>query len=516
MPLRLYSSGSVNVDTGEWVPEQYSCSSPTCDYVGRYMIGHELHFSEIEQWVNDQENREDNPFFEEEDEPEPTDYHPVFGESIGTEQPWEEPPDSTYTHYYENRQYHDCGPCAYCERVIHMEDRRAQERVNEKINNISLPQYARSTDEPSHNTLTLDAKCTCFAHKAIKIKSKYGHVPMIDTVNYSYKPYWQLHRAKKEIFGPPTYYYLGVELETDNYTVLNSGGIRYSPIQRNEANAMAMPEEFWVPKEDSSISGTEFVSMPATLAWWREHRNDLKKMFTALLHAGYRSHDNNACGMHINISPQAFENAQHLYRMLTLLHIDLRWSLIMSQRRVDGMHSYYRPHDGTKPRYRMRAAEEAMKHGYTSLVDKHSILSFPDGQRFEFRLPRGTLRLDRFYKNLEWTVAMIEYTRNAKLRDSRPKKFMAWVRQNWIRFPTLHRYIKERFNKEYNPIATLKPPKKKKPISRTEQTLDLQPLASEDILAALQTLNNAATDNIVLSNWEYNEEVNISRLNLEA
>jgi hypothetical protein len=67
----------------------------------------------------------------------------------------------------------------------------------------------------------------------------------------------------------------------------------------------------------------------------------------------------------------------------------------------------------------------------------------PEG-RVEFRLPRGTLRVDRFFKNLQWTVAMVEYTRTAEVLESRPKAFMDWTVTKGREYPDLVAFLMER------------------------------------------------------------------------
>ena len=75
--------------------------------------------------------------------------------------------------------------------------------------------------------------------------------------------------------------------------------------------------------------------------------------------------------------------------------------------------------------------------------EKYSCLNAPAGQdRFEFRLPRGTLRLDRFYKNLEWTYAMIEMTRGTTDKIT-PVKFMEKIAES-RRYPNLLAFMNER------------------------------------------------------------------------
>jgi hypothetical protein len=270
---------------------------------------------------------------------------------------------------------------------------------------------------------------------------------------YSYKPRdWSL----KSIPNDPHSYYLGVELETDNFTTDSNGGYTRSRVSNEVAADMRRPKTLWVPKRDSSVSGPEFVSMPATLSYWQRQRSKLDDMFRMLLHAGYRSHDNDRCGMHINISRSAFDDSAHLFRFLTLLHASPAWALRMSQRTKESAARWASLNDLRLSADRQAIATAIMPRehtdywsGRTTTVypytdNRYCALNAPHGEpRFEFRLPRGTLRIDRFFKNLEWTVGMVEYTRTPTV-VAKPAPFMTWVEENRRAYPDLFGFLTEK------------------------------------------------------------------------
>jgi hypothetical protein len=326
--------------------------------------------------------------------------------------------------------------------------------------------------------LPTDANCGCEAHKLARFEDSKLSRAVIHSYSYSPSP-WRL----KSVKGEENPYYLGVELETDNYSSINPRGgsvpvTRRSMVATEMAADMRRPYNHWVPKHDSSVSGPEFASHPATLKWWRKNRARVAEMMQMLLHAGYRSHENDHCGMHINISRSAFESAKHLYRFLSLIHANPRWSMRMAQRTEDSARQWAKldarnvdertcedlvqgpvsrqepvtdwftgqpmlNRDGTP---RMRTVQSG---DWNGTGDRYVALNAPYSEpRFEFRLPRGTLRIDRFFKNLEWTVGMIEYTRSCKLKDATPRKFMAWAIANAKTYPDLVAFLKERFGTE--------------------------------------------------------------------
>jgi hypothetical protein len=255
--------------------------------------------------------------------------------------------------------------------------------------------------------------------------------------SYSYEPReWTLKSLPGDIYN----YHLGVELETDRR---RTGGVSLS---NGIAASLKRPARFWIAKHDGSVTGPEFASYPATLSWWNEHISDFADMFKMLLHSGYRSHEGGAAGMHVNISKTAFDDGNHLGRFMRMIYYSANWSLIMSQRTSHqaqqwaGLTGEY-PDDAAV----FTRARQVMG-GQSYYSNRYTALNTPNGeQRLEFRLPRGTLRIDRFFKNLEWTAGMVEYTRAiTDIGDITPERFMSWVGDNVTRWPNLFSYLNEK------------------------------------------------------------------------
>lgn len=231
-----------------------------------------------------------------------------------------------------------------------------------------------------------------------------------------------------------------------------------------EAAAMAAPRGLWHSKHDGSVTGPEYASQPATLAYWRSVRGSLTGMYKALLHGGLTSHDGDTCGMHVNIGTDAFyprdgipgraprpftaegqeAMTEHLYRFATLIAVNPRWTTRMSQRTHDSMRQWA-PIEGTiigNSTTRRQWAESIARRGYAS-QNRYCALNASNDERIEFRAPRGTLRIDRFYAKLEWVAAMVEYTRDGA-NPVRPSDFMRWVAAN-DEYPALLAFMRERF-----------------------------------------------------------------------
>jgi hypothetical protein len=278
------------------------------------------------------------------------------------------------------------------------------------------------------------ADCTCETCKAKRWEPsgiRYGRVE-----GYAFQPAggWKLRKVK----GEQTSLYMGVELETSRV------GWDFS---NEQAVSMRRPARFWVAKRDGSVSGPEFASHPASLSWWSSHQREMAEMFKMLVHAGFRSHDNGKAGMHVNISKSAFDGGGHLARFLTLVNYSKRWSLLMSQRTASQVNQWANFMEGyssaeAQEEEILRVSEDAFGI-WPSYWNKYTAVHVPARQeRVEFRLPRGTLRPDRFFKNLEWTAAMIEATETESIT---PRVFMSWAEQDGSdRYDNLRNFIIEK------------------------------------------------------------------------
>lgn len=219
----------------------------------------------------------------------------------------------------------------------------------------------------------------------------------------------------------------------------------------DEAVSVAQPVGLWHPKHDGSVSGPEFASQPCTMAYWRAHRPAVASMFKALLHGGMRSHDGDTAGLHVNIGSDAFGDgsgsgdvaSQHLKRFCQLVAVNPRFSTRMSQRTHSSASSWANMSDIGTPHRLERFIEEWRQYGQAG-TGHSSAVNLAHVGRVEFRMPRGTLRVDRFYAKLEWTASMVEYTRDAD-NALNVASYVAWVQARASEWPELVTYMKDRF-----------------------------------------------------------------------
>ena len=270
----------------------------------------------------------------------------------------------------------------------------------------------------THEVRDAESRCYCDSCKARRSEP---HALKRGTVHgWNYSPSRFIERRIK---GDAFPYVIGVELETVEWRVPNG-----YPLANDMAVDLRRPKNLWYAKYDGSVSGPEFVSHPATLTFWKAQEAKLSEMFSLLVHAGYRSHQGGQAGMHVNISKTAFTNDRHLHRFLTFLWGNIEWVTEVTQRTKSQLERWATP-------YAYSPATAAAMMGTRSRwsgspTGKYSLVNAPSGQdRFEFRGPRGTLRIDRFYKNLEFPAALIAYCRSDEAPDLHPEVFTDWVQQ---------------------------------------------------------------------------------------
>jgi hypothetical protein len=203
-------------------------------------------------------------------------------------------------------------------------------------------------------------------------------------------------------------WYLGVELEVELEE--NDGDDAVAAVER-------MPRE-WYAKEDGSLSnGLEFVSHPATWAWWR--RANLGWLDRGRLDGRWSAYDAGTCGMHVHVS-RAGLGRLHLWKLLAFASDNADYILRISRRDRARLEQWAAPEE-TKEMIARKAKGERPG-------DRYRAVNVLPRRTIEFRLFRGTIRPDRVRRNLAWVVALLEWTREASAKGLYPAKFHTWLR----------------------------------------------------------------------------------------
>ena len=193
--------------------------------------------------------------------------------------------------------------------------------------------------------------------------------------------------------------YFGVELETDTSELDVRAAYVSDLMQLPQAGA------FWLTQDGSLNNGVEVTSMPCTLDYhvtsglWEAVRD------TAAAH-GYRSHDTSTCGLHIHVNRGFFGKSGLVqdacaYKLTRLMQRFER-QLTTFARRIDnhwctyGTTTDYAKAPAKNDSILSKAADLKYYHGRTHA----KALNLQHSQTFEFRIFKGTLRVETLYASL--------------------------------------------------------------------------------------------------------------------
>jgi formylmethanofuran dehydrogenase subunit E len=175
-------------------------------------------------------------------------------------------------------------------------------------------------------------------------------------------------------------------------------------------------------KEDGSLSyaGFEIVTHPATLDY-HVNRFPWTDICEAALSYGYRSHDTDTCGLHVHASRSLFgdtETEQDLTIAKIILLVD-RWYdtyiVRFARRDISKMRQWAnKPNAGIKPE---DGEFDAVHKSKKSADNRYKAVNLCNRNTIEFRFFRGTLKRDTIIASIQWVNTIIQYCRNAPLKD---------------------------------------------------------------------------------------------------
>lgn len=226
-----------------------------------------------------------------------------------------------------------------------------------------------------------------------------------------------------DVSGTPTLY-LGLELEL------------HFPRGFNYNETRLFGESHWFVERGYHDVSIEFPFRPLTIGAYRASVDDIAAFLKALRDMGAKSHNGELCGQHIHMSRNAFVG-DHLYRMVDFIYRHERFSTALSQR-TDEQVDLYCEYDGN-----YRRGDERDNYYRQKVMGNSGGAMRLRPDTAELRLPRGTVRLDRFYKNLEWAQSAFEFSREAEYSDRNPDEYYRWLKTRGV-FPNLVSFIEEK------------------------------------------------------------------------
>lgn len=243
----------------------------------------------------------------------------------------------------------------------------------------------------------------------------------------------------------PRRMFFGFELEVDaNKSTGDGGGEPSESVRRkNEDRATKIRESVkddrgpivYCKRDGSVPQGFEVVSHPFTWGWLVTHRDIFDPIF-ALKRGGLVSHDSGRCGMHVHMSRDAF-TPMHLFKFLEFFQKHKQFIMVVSQR---GQENNYARIEYTLGRNPLNLALGTME-----AEDRYRAVNLSNDKTIEVRIFRGTLKKERFLKNLEFCESLYEFTMVYANSDCTLENYIKFVWSYKGDFPNLYAFLVERY-----------------------------------------------------------------------
>jgi Putative amidoligase enzyme. len=197
--------------------------------------------------------------------------------------------------------------------------------------------------------------------------------------------------------------YLGVELEVEV-----KGGAAGDKAEQWRKSA----EDFLICKHDSSLSnGFEIVTAPADLPTHREAWTRL--LSDAKLTHGLTSWDTSTCGMHVHVSREPL-SALTLGKMLVFVnHADTHAHIVEIAGRDSTHWAAYKGKKVTDSVTRDSRNKFVKNFG----TQRYDALNLRNEATIEFRIFKGTLKLQHVLANIEFCDAVVRFCMQCSIAD---------------------------------------------------------------------------------------------------
>ena len=287
--------------------------------------------------------------------------------------------------------------------------------------------------------------------------------------DYGYKPDPIFHTTKQLICDQNTYF--GVELEVDK-----GGSVENCLEDLNELND---GECLFYCKHDGSLNdGIEIVSHPCDLDYHMTQFPWEHVMQTALDH-GFKSHDAKTCGLHVHVSRNAFgdnRDVQDLNIAKVIILVDRFWDELVtfSRRDYNQLDRWAKKPDAKIYSYdteEIAVAKSKQSSGY----DRYKAINLTNRSTVEFRLFRGTLKLNTFKATLQFVQNLVDYVKSVPLAAVQDARWDDVAR--FADYPELESYLKE---KNLYDLPDKPKPEEPKPVVVRFKTGDVVWFATEN------------------------------------
>ena len=258
--------------------------------------------------------------------------------------------------------------------------------------------------------------------------------------NYIYKPCPKFHHSALEE-SDNSLLFMGVELEIDSDDE-DADAIKCA----EDLHSIDCGTDFFYLKHDGSLNqpGIEIVTHPCTLVY---HTNVFPwgKIVRAARGNHYFSHDVGTCGLHVHVNRNALgddSDEQDLTIAKIVIMMDKLWDYLVkfSRRNYDQLHWARKMNASINE---MDTEEEAVEKTKAAASDeRYHALNLQNRNTIEFRLFRGTLKLNTIMATLQFVDGMCRYAMAHTVKECLAT---SWVDlANSIDYPEFRQYLRER------------------------------------------------------------------------
>lgn len=230
--------------------------------------------------------------------------------------------------------------------------------------------------------------------------------------------------------------FMGMELEVDDGDYYNRDDVA-SKIRD------IMPDGFITFENDGSLDeGFENITEPATFEYHQSIKDNYTNMCKIAVDNGFRSHNTSTCGLHVHINRSYFGNDQE-ERIAKLLYlVEKFWDELVkfSRRRYSQLDQWAKKYDAT---YDGDYTEIAKKAVSNAIYDRYYAINLTNRNTIEFRLFRGTLKVDTILATLEMVKNIAEFSKNKTIKELQDLTF-----EELLTSDNLKEYWETRKNKE--------------------------------------------------------------------
>jgi hypothetical protein len=219
----------------------------------------------------------------------------------------------------------------------------------------------------------------------------------------------------------------GIELETE---------LRIYSSRNNIAQTIQDQTPYFYCVHDGSLdNGIEIISVPMSYTWIQ--KNLCKELEKIRKCKSLSAAQQRKCGMHIHMNRKAITNLQ-LYKMIGFIEQNKSFCLRISQRKND---SYVFDYARFKDRSSGALITDILDND-PSDQDRYVAINLQTGKTVEIRFFQGTLNPRTVMKNIEFCMALYDFTREVGRKDMYLSKFLEYIKKFAYRYPHFIEFMK--------------------------------------------------------------------------